>query len=243
MKCVVADDYRQYADFLERIPRLFSQGEGTVVYQQRNEVRRMEHQGKTFIVKRYKRANPVQQVVYTFFRKTKAERAFLFAQTFRERGIDTPHEIAYLETSEHGLFTVGYFVCEECTWRDAALDLREAEIFDRPLGRAVMEHVALMHSRGVLHGDLNLTNFLYQQREDGGYAFKMIDTNRSRFTEGMPADGECLKNLVRLTHRRDLYEYLMSQYAAIRGWGVEETVAKALQLLDDFENRRYRLVH
>jgi hypothetical protein len=74
MKCVVSEAYRQYADFIDRIPQLFAQGEGTVIYRQRNEVRRMEYQGKTFIVKCYKKVNPIQQVVYTFFRKTKAER-------------------------------------------------------------------------------------------------------------------------------------------------------------------------
>ena len=241
MKYVVSEAYRQYADFIDRIPQLFAQGEGTVIYRQRNEVRRMEYQGKTFIVKCYKKVNPIQQVVYTFFRKTKAERAFLYAQKFRERGIETPHEIAFIETSAYGLFNVGYFISEECSWRSSALDLREVEVFDRRLGRAVMEHIVLMHSRGILHGDLNLTNFLYQQRKDNGYDFKMIDTNRSHFINGMPSDEQCLKNLVRITHRRDLYEFLIGQYAEIRKWNVEETIRQAHLLLDHFENRRFKL--
>ena len=237
MKYVVAEDYQPFASFIERIPQLFAKGEGRALYHGRNEVRRMEHDGRVFIVKRYKKVNPVQQVVYTFFRKTKAERAFRYAQEFRKRGIDTPREIAYIETFAHGLFTVGYFVSEECTWPDAAPALREATYFDRPLGRAVMEHIALMHSRGILHGDPNLTNFLYRQRQEGTYDFCMIDTNRSHFTDGMPTDGQCLQNLVRITHRRDLYEYLIGQYAEIRGWDVGGTVRKALQLLDKFEGR------
>ena len=78
MKCVIADDYQQYAAFIAQIPELFARGEGAVIYSQRNEVRRMERQGRVFIVKRYKKVNAIQQVVYTFFRKTKAARAFLY---------------------------------------------------------------------------------------------------------------------------------------------------------------------
>lgn len=245
MKCVIADQYQEYASFIRQIPALFAQGEGEVVYAKRNEVRRMEHQGRVFIVKRYKKVNAIQQLIYTFFRKTKAARAYLFAQEFRRRGVPTPREIAYLETTPHGLFTIGYFVCEECLWREAALDLREREDFDRELGRAVMQHTVEMHRKGVLHGDLNLTNYLYekitegrgQKAEEGTYRFVMIDTNRSHFTKGMPSDAQCLKNLVRITHRRDLYEYLIRQYADLRGWDAESTLRQALQMLDRFEHK------
>ena len=98
MKLVFSDTYREYADYIRQIPELFERGEGELLYSERNEVRRMEHQGKVFIVKRYKRVNAIQRLVYTFFRRTKAARAYLFAQEFRRRGIDTPREIAYMET-------------------------------------------------------------------------------------------------------------------------------------------------
>ena len=133
MKLVFSDTYREYADYIRQIPELFERGEGELLYSERNEVCRMEHQGKVFFVKRYKRVNAIQRVVYTFFRKTKAARAYLFAQEFRRRGIDTPREIAYMETFSHGLFTVGYFVSEECLWREVAIDLRNREDYDRVL--------------------------------------------------------------------------------------------------------------
>ena len=240
MKCVIADSYQHHAAFIRQIPERFAQGEGGVVYAKRNEVRRFEHQGQVFIVKRYKRPHIFQRLVYTFFRKSKAARAYLFAHEFRRRGIDTPAAIAYLETTEHGLFSIGYFVCEECRWREAALDLRERQDFDRSLGRAVMQQVVLMHSCGVLHGDLNLTNFLYQQDADHHYRFMMIDTNRSHFCDGYPSDDECLKNMVRLTHRRDLYEDLVRRYALLRGWDADETARRSLALLTRFEYRRLR---
>ena len=243
MKMIIAPAYQQYAEFIAALPTLCQQGKGALLYQQRNVVRRFEHDGVTMVVKQFKKVNAIQQVVYTFFRKTKAQRAFLFAGEFRRRDIETPHEIAYIETFRHGLFTTGYFVCEECTWGDAAQPLRETKDFDLALGHALMRHVLTMHQRGVLHGDLNLTNFLYRKSEghDGGYEFKMIDINRSHFTDGMPTDQQCLENLIRLTHRRDLYEFLVGSYALQRGWDADATKAKALALLDHFEHRRLKL--
>ena len=243
MKIVIAPAYQQHADFIASLPVLFCQGKGTLLYEQRNVVRCFEHDGIPMIVKQFKKVNAIQQVVYTFFRKTKAQRAYIFAGEFRQRGIDTPHEIAYIETFRHGLFTTGYFVCEKCTWGDAAQPLRETKDFDRLLGHALMQHVLTMHQHGVLHGDLNLTNFLYRKSEghDGGYEFKMIDINRSHFTDGIPTDQQCMENLIRLTHRRDLYEFLVGSYAHLRGWDVNATVTKAQARLDHFEHRRLKL--
>ena len=56
-----------------------------------------------------------------------------------------------------------------------------------------------------------------------------------------PSNKECLKNLVRTTHRRDLYEYLVASYARQRGWDEKETVQQAVALLDRFEHRRFKL--
>ena len=241
MRLITAPDYQQHEPFLRQLPQLFAQGQGTVIYQQRNEVRRFEHEGTVMMAKRYKRVNAVQQVVYSTWRRTKACRAFLFAQEFRRRGIDTPHEIAYIETTNAlGLFTVGYFVSSFVEGTETSLLLREVQDYPRDLADAVAAHVVLMHSRGVLHGDLNLSNFLCR-REDGAYRFSVIDINRSHFTTGMPTDEQCLQNMVRITHRRDLYDYLIRSYARQRGWDPSATSARALALLDAFEHRRFKL--
>ena len=107
------------------------------------------------------------------------------------------------------------------------------------LADAVAAQVVLMHSRGILHGDLNLSNFLCTE-QDGHFHFSMIDINRSHFCEGFPTDEACLHNLVRMTHRRDLYEYLIRSYARQRQWDEDATAGKALLLLDHFENRKVR---
>lgn len=240
MRIDVASAYQDIAAFIRQLPKMMEEGQGELVYDGRNRVVRFHHNGVSLMVKRFKRVNIIQQMVYTFFRKTKAERAYLYAQEFLRRGIDTPQPVAYMEAYRYGLFTTGYFVCLESEGTETSRLLRDVEVYSVDLVEAVARHVALMHSRGVLHGDLNLTNFLCTQ-DDEGYHFTMIDINRSHFCKGCPSNGVCLKNLVRLTHRRDLYEDLVRHYAIMRGWDADSTVNKALSLLERFEHRRIKL--
>ena len=240
MKIVVDEKYQHLTDEIGRLPQRMDGGEGEVVYDSRNRVVRFAVDGMSLMVKRFKRVNAVQQVVYTFFRKTKAERAFLFATEFLKRGIDTPQPVAYMEKRHHGLFTTGYFVSLETSGTETSLLLREVQDYPRDLAEAVARQVVLMHSKGILHGDLNLSNFLVTSSPSALYHFTMIDTNRSHFCDGYPSDDECLKNMVRLTHRRDLYEDLVRRYALLRGWDADETARRSLALLTRFECRRLR---
>lgn len=240
MKVVIDQQFQKYENFIRQIPRLIEDGVGTTVYDGRNKVVRLEYEGETMMVKCFKRVNIIQQIVYTFFRKSKAERAFLFAGEFASRGINTPQRIAFLEEKRCGLFLKGYFVSKEVEGTECHLLLREVKEFSPQLADAVMKQTLLMHSKGILHGDLNLSNFLCTEKS-GNYSFNMIDINRSRFCDGYPSNKECLKNLVRTTHRRDLYEYLVASYARQRGWDEKETVQQAVALLDRFEHRRFKL--
>ena len=240
MKTVIAETYRPFEQFIKSIPSLFRRDEGKVIYDKRNQIRRFEHKGLVFVAKRYKRVNFIQQIVYTFFRKTKGERAFRFPELYRQRGVSTPREVAFIECYELGLFTVCYFVSEEVTRREVFQELVDVKDFDHELARAVVRQIVYMHSKGILHGDLNLSNFLYEKSPDGKYHFTLIDINRSHFTDGWPSDEDCMKDLVRLVHRRDLYTFLISRYAELRGWPVETTVSAALKRLDKFEHRIFK---
>ena len=240
MKIVVDKKYRFLSDVIATLPHLIDEGQGEIVYDGRNRVVHFSFNGLSLMVKRFKRVNVVQKVIYTFFRKTKAERAFLFAEEFAKRGIDTPQRVAYIEEKRVGFFDVGYFVCIEAIGTETSLLLREVQDYPKNLAEAVAQQIVIMHERGILHGDMNLSNFLCTQ-DDKGYHFTMIDINRSRFCDGMPSNEDCLKNMVRLTHRRDLYEDLIRRYALLRVWDADSTAKKALAMLDRFENRKFKL--
>lgn len=238
MKIVVSKDYLTHKEFIETIPAQIEQIKGSALYHGRNELWRLEHENTTFVVKRFKRADKQQQVIYTYFRSTKAARAFLLAEEFRRRGVSTPHEVAYIEQSENGLFTNGYFISEEVKGRCVFLDLITHGTINELLSDAVIRFIVHAHSKGVLHGDLNMANILYEQLADGSFSFNMVDINSSFCTEGWPSDEQCLRNIIRMTPNQVLFEYLVRRYSVQRGWDTEEALREVLFLLHQSKSRR-----
>lgn len=239
MKAVIHPHYQKFAAFISALPEKMSGNEGKLLYRGRNVVKLFEHEGEQFVVKQFKKAHLFQRIAYTFFRRTKAERAYLYAGELRSRGFDTPHEIAYFEDAPGGLFQTGYFVSSYCDYPTAYPALVKTEDYDKKLAASIAEHLAALHRKGVLFGDLNLNNFLYHPKNDA-YELVLIDTNRSTFRPGVPSFEECMLNLQTLTHRRDLLEDMLSTYSKAMGWPKEQVVEGVFKALDGFEARRSR---
>ena len=237
MKVVINPKYVFLHDFIEKIPQLFMQGEGEVLHEGRNSVRAFELKDGTLrlAVKRYKPVNFVQQIAYTFFRKSKAERAYLFAKELRDRGFSTPYEVAYIEDRKCGLFKVGYFISLRCDDPPVFSTLVPVEDYNRQLAIDLSALFVQMHLKGVQHGDMNLGNFLYKKRKDGHYDFTIIDTNRSHFYDKELDKKQCLLNLRTVTTRRDLFVFLIRKYADIRHWNIQEVEQSAVGYLECFE--------
>ncbi len=236
MKVVVHPKYQWASDFIASLPCRFSQ-EGEMLYQGRNLVKRFEWQGHTFIVKRYKRPTIIQRLAYTFWRKSKAERAYLFADKLLSLGIDTPEGIAYMEEKEVGLFATGYFVSACCTGSPLYDEMVTVADYDKEKASLLAAFLVQLHEKGILHGDLNLDNVFYRLTPDGMCHFSVIDTNRSVFKSSL-TPSECFDNLKRVTHRRDLLHYIVGEYARLRSWNVVATVAAVEKSLVRFERKR-----
>lgn len=241
MKIILAAPYQYLESEIRSVPKLFETGEGELVYAGRNTLRRFLFQGVPVMVKRFKRANPVQQIAYTFFRKTKAERAFLYAKAYRKRGIRTPEEIAYIEEQEHGLFTVGYFVCiasPDARVFDALVPVAD---YDRLLASGLAAQIVQMHNAGILHKDLNLGNFLYHLDKDSRYVFTVLDINRTVFVgRDLGNDDMLLKNLCTITVRQDLFEYIIDAYLRARCWEAKEIKLRIFRFWQKEQKRQAR---
>ncbi len=235
MRLIIEPSFRQHEEFLRRLPELFAR-EGEVLYAGRNTVKRFVCGTDVLVVKHFKRPNLAQRIAYTFFKPSKARRAYLFAGQMRALGVDTPHEVAYLECTKCGMFSDAYFVSTEC--RDPEIrDTIVAPNCPPQLLTALARFIAEVHRRGVMHGDLNLTNILFRPTEHGGYHFTLIDTNRSRFLTA-PTRQDCLYNLRTLTHDRDLMRRILEAYCAVREWNTSSCIYEVFLYLDRFERRR-----
>ena len=221
----------QLVEFIKSVPNLF-ENKGDVLHNERNVIKRFTLGDKVLVVKRYKRPFLFQRFIYSFFRQTKAKRAFLNARTLRSRGFVTPLELGYIEIWKKGLFEDGYLITEYT--EDAAIAellVHRKEGFCRDLAKSFAEFVVNLHLNGIIHLDLNSTNVLYN-KENNEFYFSLIDINRMKvYPKGfVPSKKDCLNNLNRFTGDYDLFEFVLKAYAKKRNWNEQETVEQALHL-------------
>lgn len=221
----------------EQLPERFDRI-GQLIYNSRNQVRDIDIDGRHVIVKRFRRPPLHQRLDYTLCRPSKAQRAYDFGLRLLALGIDTPTPIAYIETYHCGLYTDGFVVTLPCY--DPDLRLLRSEPDTHPeLIDSIAQYLLRMHEAGFLHGDPNLSNFLYRPdtSEATGFHITTIDINRSQFID-KPTRHQCLSNMMRLTHIRPLLQNIVISYANLRGWDAKESVKVVMTQLDRFERRK-----
>lgn len=234
---IINPTFHLLSDFIQSLPMVFD-SEGELVYDERNQIRLFMVDGKKLVVKRFKRPMFHQRLDYTLIRPSKAKRAYLFGMKLVELGISTPTPIACIETYSKGLLYQGYLITEFCGDPDTRILREEPEEHD-DLIDALAQFLVDCHEKGFIHGDTNLSNFLYR-KDDSGYHITTIDINRSHFSSN-PSKKECLESLFRLTHVRPTLKHIVSRYAALRGWEEEEAIAIVIRKLERFEQRKKML--
>ncbi len=226
---------------LERLPEVFRRNEGELVYDERNKIRRITlSDGNHVIVKKYKKPNLFQRICYSTLWSNKAKKAFLYGNRLLFLGIDTPEPIACVTYYNCiGMVEEYYFLSTEDTRPDCRI-LRDGNMDNpQPLIDALSQYLIFLHQQGFLHGDTNLSNFLYEKKADGTYHFAVIDTNRSRFKHRPATKKEALSNLVRITHDRRLLSAIVHSYATQRGWDAGQAVHYVLNQIEKRERRKH----
>ena len=236
-RIIINPTYQSLERFVYSIPSVFDK-QGTLIYDERNQVRVFMVGEMKLVVKRFKRPLLHQRIDYTLFRPSKAKRAYLYGMKLVELGISTPTPIAYIETYHLGMFTQGYLVTEFCGDPDARVIREEPEKHD-DLIESVVRFIVDCHEKGFIHGDTNLSNFLYH-KDASGYHITTIDINRSHFLPN-PSKEQCLGSLFRLTHVRPALMKIVRRYAELRGWDTTSSVQFVLEKLDKFERRKKKL--
>ena len=234
MNITVNPEYIRLKPFVESLPESFDHS-GQLIYDRRNKVRLFDVNGETVVVKRYKVPLFYQRIDYSYFRPSKAKRAYLFALTLESLDINTPVPIAYLEDTRMGIFRQGYFV-SSFTSHPSLKDHRDELIADPVLFDSYVRFLVEMHDKGFMHGDQNLSNILFW-KEDDIYRFEVIDINRSHFISD-PSQDDCLRNLMRISRDREFSHKVVERYAEIRGWDKARSVDFVDRQIDKYERKR-----
>ncbi len=212
-KIVIHPKYKELADFIVQIPKTFSR-QGKVIYNGRNEIRVVEHAELSINIKEFGVPFFLNRLVYAWFRKPKAERAYLYAGKLLDKQINTPEPIAYILTKKRGIIGKCYFISIQ-----VPLTRNFYEFGTPPL--AGREHIvqdfarysAYIHDSGVYHKDYSPGNILFDVI-DGKTEFCLVDINRMEF--GRVGIRKGCANFARLWGQEPFFRLIGQEYARSR---------------------------
>jgi tRNA A-37 threonylcarbamoyl transferase component Bud32 len=184
------------------------------------------------IVKRYKKPHLINRIAYTFFRPSKAKRAYEYALRLSELSINTPAPIAYIEQNSCGLINYGYFISVyEKDYSDIRNLMTGAQT-DDDLLQELSTYIANFHNKGVLHFDMSPGNILYK-KDENNYRFTLIDINRMQFLPSI-SKIKRFKSFHSLSDNKAVLSKVAKLYAAAANLDESETVEKINQYCTEF---------
>jgi len=172
---------------------------------ERNVIKIVAIEGKKFTIKSFKTPNIINQIAYRFFRKSKAQRSYIYANRLLDLGINTPFPAAYrLETTPF-LFKKSYYISElidcDLTYRELTTDFSIPD--HENILRAFTRYTYKLHENQVNFLDHSPGNTLVKRVEEG-YEFYLVDLNRMKFEE-MSLETK-IKNFAKLTIHKPMIQ-------------------------------------
>ncbi len=205
-----------------------------VLQEARNVIKKVSFLGKDYVVKSFKKPNFLNQLLYTFARKSKALRSYQYSLKIAQF---VPKGVAYVECYNKGLIGESYFISDcfdyDFTIREVLtnpqLENREA------IYSAFAKFSFELHEQGVLHKDFSPGNILIK-RDAQGYEFNIIDINRMDFK--VLTLKQRMKSFSMLWASDQDLKFITQQYAELSGFDVVE----CQQLAQDFNrsNKRFK---
>ena len=237
MKIVINQNYTHLKSFIENVPTIFSV-EGETIYKARNELKSFSVQGLDIVVKRYKIPFLINRIAYTFFRPSKAKRAFEYALKLLQLGVESPAPIAYIEQFKDGLLTYGYFISiyekEYSVIRELMAGTRKEETLLKELA----VYISDLHHKGVLHLDMSPGNILYK-KVGNQFQFTLIDINRMQFLSSISSEKR-YKSFKRLSENETVLTAIASHYAVASNLNEAESIDKINRYSSEFFSSRKR---
>lgn len=236
MKFVCGKTYKPFSKTLKSFIIDFeSQGEDFIV-DGRNSIKLFKLSDEIVNIKAFKIPNVFNQIIYNFFRKSKAQRSFEYANKLLELEIGTPKPIAYFEFSTFFLFKKSFYISEhlqcDLTYRELTKDFDYPDYDD--ILREFTRFTFNLHEKGVHFLDHSPGNTLIKKNENK-YEFYLVDLNRMNF--GTLDFETRIKNFSRLTIHKSMVEVMSDEYAKCSGEDYDKIFSLMWKETEDFQKR------
>nr|WP_321225571.1 lipopolysaccharide kinase InaA family protein [uncultured Psychroserpens sp.] len=235
----IQNSFKQHEAFLDDIITNFDTKGEDFGNQDRNSLKLFILGDKTLNVKSFRVPNFINQLAYRFFRKSKAQRSFEYANRLQNLGIGTPQPIAYYEFETWFLFNKSYYISEqlECDLTFRELTSNHDYPNHEAILRAFTRFTYHLHEKQVKFLDHSPGNTLIK-KVGNDYEFSLVDLNRMEFK---PMDlEERVKNFAKLTTHKSLIEVMSDEYAKCCNTSYEEVFNLMWNNTQDFQRRYWR---
>jgi len=238
VKIIISKNYEAKRQEISHLIENFN-AEGEVLFKSRNQIKLFKLDGETINIKSFKVPNAVNKITYRFFRKSKAERSFKYAQVLESKGIGTPIPIGYAEENKTFAFAESFYVSKQI---DA--DLTYRELVTEPhypdhenILRAFTRFTFELHEKEIQFLDHSPGNTLIKKIEEG-YNFYLVDLNRMVFKK--LTFEERMLNFSRLTPKKEMVEVMADEYSKLIGEPKQEVFEKMWVYTSQFQKKFHR---
>jgi hypothetical protein len=204
----------RYEPFVCHIESFFNTEDAEVLFHKRNTLKSIEWHNETYVVKSFKVPHLLNQFVYKFFRKSKAQRSYENATKLEKLEILTAKPIGYLESPHPFFFKKSYFVSTLFAHDFEIRAVLENKHFPQreALLKAFITFTYTLHNKGVFHIDYSPGNILVKVENDA-YHFGLVDVNRMKFLS-LNLE-QRMQNLAKLTFDEEDNRLFTENYAIL----------------------------
>ncbi len=225
--------HENYLNLLQNIRDYFLSATDSI-HKARNEIKIINFNGESLIVKSFKIPSILNKIVYTFFRDSKAKKSY-------ENSIKiidfVPKPIGYVEFKKFGLMHESYFVSENFKYDFTIREpLLQADFKDKEeVFKAFARFTYKLHEQGIFHLDYSPGNILIKE-ENEDYIFKIVDINRMEFK---PLDlDERLKNFAKLWAKDEDLKTIVKEYSKFTDANEGNSIKTALKYSQAHKDRK-----
>lgn len=224
--------FKNFESFVKNIQTYFKQNNETI-HKARNELKILNYNETSVVVKSFKVPHFINKIVYTFFKDSKAKKSYDYSIKI---GDFTPKPIAYVVFFKLGLIAESYFISEEFKYDFTIREpLLEDNFEDKEKIFQQFAHFTYeLHEAGIFHQDYSPGNILVK-KEQNEYIFKIVDINRMQFIS-MSLD-ERLKNFCKLWAKDKDLEIITKEYAKCIEKDETYCVQTALKFSQNHKNK------
>lgn len=205
----------------------------------RNKIKIYQINENIINLKSFKIPNIINQIVYKYFRKSKAQRSFEYANKLLEVGIGTPEPIAYYEFFSNLGLQESYYACEHLnynlTYRELVTDPNYPD--HENILRQFTKFTWEMQEKGIYFKDHSPGNTLIV-KNGKVYNFYLVDLNRMSFFQ-LDFDAR-MKNFSRLTPKKEMVKIMSDTYAKLSGDNSKKVYEKMWFYTQQFQEKFHR---